>query len=158
MKQPEGFIERGQEHLVCRLNRSIYGLKQSPRCWNSALDVRLKAMGFSQSPSDPCVYTSTEGEMFVIAAYVDDILLAGKTDKRIAEVKKALSECFKVRDMGKLHYFLGVKVALNYETGETWIGQSLYTESILQKFGMEDSKPVNTPVDTSTKLETATED
>ena len=158
MKQPEGFIERGQEHLVCRLNRSIYGLKQSPRCWNSALDVCLKAMGFAQSPSDPCVYTSTEGEMFVIAVYVDDILLAGKTDKQIAEVKKALSECFKVRDMGKLHYFLGVKVALNYETGETWIGQSLYTESILQKFGMEDSKPVNTPVDTSTKLETATED
>ena len=158
MKQPEGFIEEGQEHLVCRLKRSIYGLKQSPRCWNSALDVQLKEMGFAKSTSDPCVYMSTEGEMFVIAVYVDDIVLAGKTDERIAEVKKALSERFKVKDMGNLHYFLGVKVAQNYDTGETWIGQGLYTESILRKFGMEDSKPVNTPVDTSTKLVTATED
>ena len=85
-------------------------------------------------------------------------LQTGKTDERIAEVKKALSECFKVKDMGNLHYFLGVKVAQNYDTEETWIGQSLYTESILQKFSMEDSKPVNTPVDTSMKLVTATED
>ena len=117
MKQPEGFIEEGQEHLVCRLKRSIYGLKQSPRCWNSALDVQLKEMGFAQSTSDPYVYMSTEGEMFVIAVYVDDIVLAGKTDERIAEVKKPLSERFKVKDMGNLHYFLGVKVAQNYDTG-----------------------------------------
>ena len=144
--------------MVCRLKRSIYGLKQSPRCWNSALDVQLKEMGFAQSTSDPCVYMSTKGEMFVIAVYVDDIVLAGKTDERIAEVKKALSERFKVKDMGNLHYFLGVKVAQNYDTGETWIGQGLYTESILRKFGMADSKPVNTPVDTSTILVTATED
>ena len=78
--------------MVCRLKRSIYGLKQSTRCWNSALDVQLKAMGFAQSTSDPCIYTSTKGEVFIIAVYVDDILLAGKTDERIAEVKKALSE------------------------------------------------------------------
>ena len=73
MKQPEGFIEGGQEHLVCRLKRSIYGFKQSPRCWNTALDVQLKAMGFALSTSDPCIYTSTKGEVFIIAVYVDNI-------------------------------------------------------------------------------------
>ena len=55
MAQPEGFVSPGQEHLVCKLKKSIYGLKQSPRCWNSALDAYLKQIGFTQSNSDPCI-------------------------------------------------------------------------------------------------------
>ena len=158
MKQPKGFIVKGQEHLVCRLKRSIYGLKQSPRCWNYALDTKLKKMGFIPTASDPCIYMSSEGEMFVIGVYVDDIVLAGKSDKRIEEVKKTLAKQFDIKDMGKLHYFLGMKVIQNEETGEVWIGQPAYTESLLQKFGMEKAKPVSTPVDTSVKLVKATED
>ena len=55
MKQPEGFAKKRKEHLVCRLRRSIYGLEQSPRCWNSVLDRKLKEMGFVQSTGDPCI-------------------------------------------------------------------------------------------------------
>ena len=100
MKQPEGFASEGQAHLVCKLKKSIYGLKQAPRCWNTVLDVQLKKMGFSQSTSDPCIYKSPKEEPFLIAVYVDDIILAGRTDKRIGEVKEALKEAFKVKDMG----------------------------------------------------------
>ena len=71
MKQPEDFIQPGQEHLVCHLKRSIYGLKQAPRCWNHALDGHLKEMEFKQTSSDPCLYIS-EGDEFIIAVYVDD--------------------------------------------------------------------------------------
>jgi len=78
MQQPEGFVTEGQEHLVCRLKQSIYGLKQSPHCWNSALDSQLNKMGFTQITSNPCLYTTSEEEMFIIAIYVDDILLAGR--------------------------------------------------------------------------------
>ena len=46
MKQPEGFVDKRKEHLVCKLKRSLYGLKQSPRCWNSTLNVQLNEMGF----------------------------------------------------------------------------------------------------------------
>lgn len=113
MKQPEGFAARGQSHLVCKLNRSIYGLKQSPLCWNSTLNNHFNKMGFKQTTSDPCLYVATEGEMFIIAVYVDDILLAGKSDKRINEVKKALSERFDIKDMGELHYFLGANITQN---------------------------------------------
>ncbi len=81
MKQPEGFIAKDQEQLVCKLKRSIYGLKPSPRCWNSALDSQLKTMGFTQTSSDPCLYTAAEGETFIIAVYVDDIVLAGRDDR-----------------------------------------------------------------------------
>ena len=79
MKQPQGFVESGKENVVCKLNRSIYGLKQSPRCWNSALDKYLREIGFLQTKSDPCIYISTGEELFIIAVYVDDILLAGRT-------------------------------------------------------------------------------
>ena len=100
MKQPEGFVDKDRDHLLCKLKRSIYGLKQSPRCWNSALDAKPSKMGFVQTTSDPCLYTSTEGETFIIAIYVDDILLAGKSDKRMKEVKEDLAEQFEVKDMG----------------------------------------------------------
>lgn len=60
MRQPEGFFKDGKEHLVCKLKHSLYGLKLSPRCWNHTLDTHLKSMGFVQSTSDPCIYTSHE--------------------------------------------------------------------------------------------------
>ena len=157
MKQPEGFISDGQEHLVCRLDRSIYGLKQSPRCWNQALDAQLKLMGFKQSTGDPCIYTSTTDGLFILAVYVDDILLAGKSQQRIAQVKSDLGKRFQLKDMGELHYFLGVSVKQSYETGKIWIGQPAYTRAVIKKFGLEHCKPVTTPVTPGTKLLKATE-
>ena len=158
MKQPEGFIAKGKEHLVCKLNRSIYGLKQSPRCWNSVLDDKLKKMGFVQTTGDPCIYVAEEGEMFIIAVYVDDILLAGESDQRMNEVKKGLAKQFEMKDMGELHHFLGVKIVQKPDLKEIWIGQEAYTKSVLQKFGMESSKSVSTPVECGTKLVKPTED
>ena len=79
MKQPEGFEIKGKEHLVCQLKKSIYGLKQSSRCWNEALDKHLKSMNFKQSANDPWIYIlQYEDEVFIIAVYVDDIILGGK--------------------------------------------------------------------------------
>ena len=158
MRQPEGFVAKGQERLVCKLKKSIYGLKQSPRCWNAVLDDQLKDMGFVQSASDPCVYKDSGGEMFLIGVYVDDIILAGKNDKKINEVKRALGAKFNIKDMGKLHYFLGMNILQDEKTGNVWIGQPAYVESILKKFGMDNSKPVSTPIDPSTKLTKATDD
>ena len=121
MKQPEGFVVKGQEHLVCKLKRSIYGLKQSSRCWNSVLDQHLKKLGFVQSVSDPCIYVASEGEMFMIAVHVDDLVLATKSDKRIGEVKKALGDKFEVKDMGEPHHFLGTKVLQNKQNGDVCV-------------------------------------
>ena len=158
MKQPQGVIQKGQEHLVCKLKRSIYGLKQSPRCWNQTLDTQLKELGFIQSPSDPCIYTSTKQGLMIIAIYVDDIVIAGKSEKQIASIKSAIAKQFQVKDMGEMHYFLGVSVKQNLKMKETWIGQPLYTKTILKKFGMENAKPIHTPADPSTKLLKATKD
>ena len=152
MKQPEGYVVKGKESLVCKSHKSIYGLKQSPRCWNSALDDYLKRIGFVQAAGDPCLYMASEGEMFLIVIYVDDIVLAGKTTERLNTVKQALSQKFRIKDMGELHHFLGVKVVQDHKAGRVWIRQQSYTESILKKYGMEDAKNIQTPVDISTKL------
>ena len=62
MAQLEGFVSPGQEYLVCKLKKSIlYGLKQSPCCWNTALDAYLKQIGFTQSNSDPCIHFKETG-------------------------------------------------------------------------------------------------
>ena len=157
MRQPEGSIEVGKEEMVCKLKRSIYGLKQSARCWNTELDQKLRKLGFVQSKNDPCIYTKiTGGEMFVIAVYVDDIILAGKSEKEIQEVKNLISEKFDAVDMGPLHYFLGVKVMQNNK-GDVWIGQPSYIETLLRKFRMEDCNPAETPADASQRLKKAEE-
>uniref|UniRef100_A0A1X7V9W1 Reverse transcriptase Ty1/copia-type domain-containing protein n=1 Tax=Amphimedon queenslandica TaxID=400682 RepID=A0A1X7V9W1_AMPQE len=97
MKQPEGFVIQGKEELVCKLKHSIYGLKQSPRCWNAVLDQQLQEMGFSHFTSDPCLYTFTsEGEFFIV----------GRSDERMSSIKKGLSEKFKMKDLGEMNHFL----------------------------------------------------
>ena len=157
MKQPEGFEVKGKEHLVCKLNKSLYGLKQSSRCWNSVLDEHLKSIGFTQTESDPCIYVKEEdGDTLIVAIHVDDIILAGKTDEKIAKVKESIAERFQVKDMGELKYILGLQVI--QEDGKVWIGQPTYTASIIKKYGMENCKPVETPVDLSSKLVSAMED
>jgi len=72
MSQLEGYIKPGDEDVVCRLKKSIYGLKQSPHCWNRALSGYLESAGFSYSRADPCVFLRTADSVVVIAAYVDD--------------------------------------------------------------------------------------
>ena len=133
---------------------SIYGLKQSPCCWNFALDNKLKKMGFIQLRSDPCLYVSSDKEPFIIAMYVDDILLAGQTDHRISEVKKDLASRFDVKDMGEVHYFLGVNMIQDFKGGTVWIGQLSYAENI---FKMSEAKATKSPVNPSLKLCKATD-
>ncbi len=107
MKQPEGFKICGKENLVCKLNKSIYGLKQSPRCWNTTLDSHLKKIGFIQSKADPCIYHKAGGEAPIyMGVYVDDIVIAGKTDFQLHNVKESLSQKFELKDLGSLRYFL----------------------------------------------------
>ena len=151
MQQPEGFVEKGKENYVCKLNRSLYGLKQAARCWNTALDNQLKAMKFSQCTSDPCIYLQEiEGTLFILAVYVDDIILGGACESLIKSIKAALSSRFAVTDMGKLHHFLGVKVVQN--VGNIWIGQAAYCKDLLVRFRMDQSNSTETPMDVSCRL------
>ena len=131
MKQPEGFVLPGKEHLVRKLKKSIYGLKQSPRCWNSTLHNHLKRMGFIQMTTDPCVYRSSGGELAYLGVYVNDIIVAAQTDKCLAQVKKDLTSQFEIKDLGRLYLFLGMKIVQDEASGSVWIGQPAYIEALL---------------------------
>ena len=102
MQQPEGFVEEGKEHMVCYLKRSIYGLKQSPRCWNHALDSKLREMKFKPTSGDPCLYVhkDQEEEMSLVAVYVDDLILGGRSGSKMTAVKRELSCRFEMKDLG----------------------------------------------------------
>ncbi|KAF2347866.1 Integrase catalytic core [Trinorchestia longiramus] len=107
LTQPEGFVSEGNENLVCRLNKSLYGLKQSPKCWNTALDGNLKQLGFKQSKNDACIYTRVSNKgLCIIAVYVDDIIIASDCLDEINEVKSCLSAKYKMKYLGKLWHYV----------------------------------------------------
>ena len=110
-----------------------------------------------QSASDPCIYMDAGGDAFFIGVYVDVFVLAGRSDDRIQGVKNALSLKFDLKDMWKLHYFLGMSVVHDEAQNTIWIGQPAYIEKLLVKFGMQECKPVGTPTDTSVSLVQAAE-
>ncbi len=154
MVQPEGFVEEGKEHLVCKLERSLYGLKQASRCWNVTIDQFLKKAGFQQGNADPCVYFKSVGQHFVIIAlYVDDLLIASTSEHLLREEKKALATRFEMSDMGEAHYILGMQITRHRKNRKLFLSQRKYLENVLVKFGMQDSNPVCTPQETGLVLE-----
>ena len=110
--QPEGFVQKGQEHLVCKLKKAIYGLKHAPRSWYIKIDTFFNHEGFAKSKSDPNLYVKKdkEGNVCLISLYVDDLIITGNACKLIAEIKNQLSQEFEMKDLGELHYCLGLEV------------------------------------------------
>ena len=107
IQQPEGFIVRGQEHMACKLQRSIYGLKQASRTWNIRFDQAITLYGFEKSSDEPCVYKRIQGTKLVfLVLYVDDILLIGNDTKVLSSVKGWLQKQFDIKDLGEANYIL----------------------------------------------------
>ena len=149
MSQPEGFISPG--NLVCKLKRSLYGLKQSPRCWNTVLDTYLKSLGFHQSSADSCVYVRNhDNEQTLLAVYVDDIVLLSDSEKSMHDIKSALNQRFKMKDLGQLQYVLGISVTTRDDSLK--LSQPQYVSQMLSKYGMTNCNPCSTPMATDVKL------
>ena len=111
MVQLEGFIAKGQEKKACKLQKSIYGLKQASRSWNIRFDTLVKSFGFIQCPYEPCVYKRSSGNMIVfLILYVDDILIIGNNVETLSSVKVWLSKQFDIKDLGEASHILGIKL------------------------------------------------
>ena len=145
MKQPKYNILKGNEGLFCKLNKSIYGLKQAPKCWNESLHDFLTKSDFKAALSDSCLYYRFDEDLFLIAIYVDDIILCCKNADKIKEMKNLLVTEYEIKDLGQLKYFLGVQI--NKSNDSIWLGQSIYVHNMLKKFNMENCKPMRTPFD-----------
>lgn len=145
MRQPPGY-EIGNQNDVCRLRRSLYGLKQAARVWNERIDSVLKAMGFHQSQADPCLYIlEASGTYIFLLIYVDDIIVICSTETEFANIVETLNGQFKITVMGDLKLFLGIQVRL--EAGQYRINQRAYLCRLFEKFGMKDAKTSKVPMD-----------
>ncbi|KAJ9546217.1 hypothetical protein OSB04_025924 [Centaurea solstitialis] len=140
-EQPEGFEDPKNPNKVCKLLKSIYGLKQASRSWNLHFDDRIKEFGFTKSEFEPCVYTKFSGSIVTfLVLYVDDILLIGNDVPTLQSVKSWLSKCFQMKDLGEAAYILGIKIYRNRSKRLIGLSQSTYIDKILKKFRMDESK------------------
>ncbi|KAJ9542417.1 hypothetical protein OSB04_028923 [Centaurea solstitialis] len=141
MEQPEGFEDPKNPNKVCKLLKSIYGLKQASRSWNLHFDERIKEFGFAKSEFEPCVYTKFSGSIVTfLVLYVDDILLIGNDVPTLQSVKEWLSKCFQMKDLGEAAYILGIKIYRNRSKRLIGLSQSTYIDKVLKRFRMDESK------------------
>lgn len=143
MRLPEGFQDaRGQ---VCRLLRSIYGLRQAPRAWSKKLCDDLLSAGFRPLVHAESVFRSTApSPLVLIVIYVDDILVISHDKKAVNQVEALLSSLYTIKDLGDAEYFLGVKIERS--PSRIKLTQTSYINSMLERYGMSDSKPAPTPM------------
>ena len=146
---PPGFHNKGES--VCRLHKSLYGLKQASRQWFSKFSTALLHLGFNQSKSDYSSFTKKRSSSFVaLLVYVDDILIASDSLQSVAELKVLLDQQFKLKDLGDLKFFLGLEIARS--TLGTHLCQRKFTLELLSDAGLLGCKPTKTPMEQNLKL------
>ena len=113
MEQPLGFVAQGESGLVCRLRRSLYGLKQSPRAWFGPFSSVVQEFGMLRNTADHSVFyhQNSSGQCIYLVAYVDDIVITGSDQDSIQNLKQHHFTHFQTKDLGKLKYFLGIEIA-----------------------------------------------
>ena len=153
MIQPDGFKAKGQEDKVCKLLKSIYGLKQASRSWNIRFDQAIKTYGFEQNIDEPCVYKCIKNEKVVfLILYVDDILLIGNDVAILSSVKVWLAKQFDMKDLGEASYVLGIQLFRDRKNKTIALSQALYIDKVLERFSMKDSKKGAQPFRIGIKL------
>ena len=149
-EQPLGFETHDRESHVCRLKKSLYGLKQEPRTWYDRIDNFLSILGFTKSKADSNLYYKVEdGNPVMLLLYVDDMFVTGM-DGLIADMNRKLAAEFEMKDLGMMHCFLGMEVWQNAD-GISLV-QGKYTVEILKRFRMMDCKATTPPMESNLKL------
>ncbi|GKE12542.1 retrotransposon protein, putative, ty1-copia subclass [Tanacetum coccineum] len=147
MEQPEGFIDPNHPSKVCKLQRSIYGLKQASRSWNKRFDEEIKKFGFHQNLDEPCVYQKASGSNVIfLILYVDDIILMGNHIPSLQEVKDYLGKCFSMKDLGEAAFILGIKIYRDRSRRLIGLSQNAYLDKILKRYRMDNSKRGSIPM------------
>jgi hypothetical protein len=125
---------------VCCLNRSLYGLKQAPRAWYNRFASHLLQLSFIEAKTDTSLFVYHKGaDMVYLLLYVDDIVLTASSLPTLRRIISALQQEFPMKDLGRLHHFLGMHV--QHSTLGIYLSQHQYMIEILERAGMSDCKP-----------------
>jgi transposase InsO family protein len=154
MKQPEGHEVPGKEDHVCKLKKSLYGLKQAGRVWYERIHAEFTAMGFTRLVNEPCTYVKRSKEcVIIIGLYVDDLVLISNSLSQLKATKHHLSKQFEMKDLGEARFILGIKIDRDRANRKLTISQTEYIRSVVDKYGMTDSrKNTHTPMNPGAKL------
>lgn len=147
---PQGYT-KAKPGQLCKLVKSLYGLKQASREWNAEFCNHLFKFGFFQSPHDHCLFVKGTGSSFTcLLVYVDDILIMGPDDSLITEIKTYLDAVFTIKDLGLARYFLGMEIICG--PSGTSLNQRKYILDLLDTVGLLGCKSVSTPLPQGTTL------
>ena len=161
MAQPEGFIKSGQEHKVCKLIKSIYGLKQARRVWYETISKTLqKKLGFQQLHSDAGVHVLHQWEgdhEIILILYIDDLLIMGNSQPMIHSIKKQLMAAYQMKDLGAATSYLGIWITRDHKQQSIWIDHEDYIYNALTRFNLLNANDTKTPLPEGVYLVTTTE-
>jgi hypothetical protein len=151
MSPPPGLRRQGEENLVCRLHKSLYGLKQASRQWFEKFSDAVRSAGYVQSKADYSLFNKKHGTSFTaLLIYVDDILITGNDLETIAALKTFLHSQFRLKDLGDLKYFLGIEVSTSKRG--IFICQRKYALEIIEDARLLGATPIDTPMEKTLKL------
>jgi histone deacetylase 1/2 len=151
MRQPTRYESKTHPHYVCKLDKALYGLKQAPRAWYARLSSKLQSLGFKPSKADVSLFVYNKGGVMIyLLIYVDDIIVASSSTAATEALLKDLQADFAPKDLGELHYFLGIEVKKVCDG--ILLTQHKYTLDLLHRVGMTGCKPMNTPMSSTDKL------
>jgi len=158
MQQPEGYDDGSGR--VCKLNKSLYGLKQSSRNWNLKFSEFLQSQGFKATPEDQCVFVrktdthptgNRQQNILIVCLYVDDGLICGSDAKAVTVFINKLTQAFEVT-VNEPNCYVGMELEVNQVDRCIKVSQKGYISRMLQRFGMSEAKPISTPMDPSSRL------
>ena len=145
-----GFETHDKQTHVCKLKKALYGLKQAPKTWYGKMDSFIMSLGFTKSKKDSNLYFKVEGgRPIILLMYAEDLFLT-REDKLIADTKRRHAAEFEMKDLGMMHYFLGLE--LWQRSDGIFLGQGKYAVEILKRFAMMDYKAIATPIASNLKL------
>ncbi|GJU40576.1 retrovirus-related pol polyprotein from transposon TNT 1-94 [Tanacetum coccineum] len=149
--QPLGFIDFEKPDHVYKLKKALYGLKQAPKAWYDRLKAFLIKHEYKMGMVDNTLFTKKKSSnLIIVQIYVDDIIFGSTCQDMCDEFAKIMHDEFEMSMMGELNFFLGLQIK-QMEDG-IFFNQSKYIKEMLKKFGLEDSKPMKTPMSSDTKL------
>jgi hypothetical protein len=149
-RQPPGFESEKYPYRVYKLRKALYGLKQTPRAWYGRLRGFLFERGFEMRKVDQSLFLLRQGrDILIVQVYMDDIVFGGSSNSHVARFD--MSKKFEMSMMGELQFFLGLQIKQSKEG--TFVHQAKYTQDIVRKFKMEDSKAMAMPMSTTAALD-----
>lgn len=156
VNQPEGY--KTGDNKVYKLQKALYGLKESPRVWYDCFDIFIKTLNFVRSNYDYCLYVKKASkDPIYILIFVDDFLICCKDKNKIKEVKTSLMKRFAMKDLGKIKSYIGIDIEYNDDKNVMTLSQTKYIESLAAKYNLVNTKLYDTPMETNLKLEQASE-